>query len=50
MTLVTSLPVHEVAGDLIQRCDVFLGGGGLQHHLLDLGTERIPLFAMPVCV
>jgi len=43
-----TLPCHEVSCHLIEWANVFPGGSRLQHHLLDLASEFIPLCPMSV--
>lgn len=42
------VPCHEVGGYFVQRSNVLFGRRRLQHHLLDLSAEGVPLFTVPV--
>lgn len=39
--------IHEIGCDFVQWAHVLLADGSLQHHLLHLGSEFIPLYAVP---
>lgn len=40
------VPGHKIGGDFVERCYVLFCRRRLQHHLLNLSSERVPLFTM----